>query len=106
MEKRSCFLAGEALSFAKYEVYSHSFACNVKSGQAAVRVTVAPGNKTLWVISQATARSYLRRMCSWNVPEKVSVQNVEMKVGAALIEQLGADYAEMNAPGSRGAKQG
>ena len=35
MEKRSCFLAGKALSFVKYEVFSRSFACNVKSWRPA-----------------------------------------------------------------------
>ena len=65
-----------------------------------------PGNGAMSARIMVLPWAYLRRMCSWNVPEKVSVQNVEVKVGAALIEQLGADCAEMNAPGSRGAKQG
>jgi hypothetical protein len=32
----------------------------------------------------------LTKMCGWNEPEKVSVQSVEVKVDAALIEQLRA----------------
>lgn len=39
----------------------------------------------------------LARMCGWNEPEKVNVQSVEVKVDAALIEQLRAGYAEMSA---------
>jgi post-segregation antitoxin (ccd killing protein) len=35
-------------------------------------------------------------MCGWNEPEKVNVQSVEVKVDAALIEQLRAGYAEMS----------
>jgi hypothetical protein len=46
----------------------------------------------------------LAKMCGWNEPEKVNVQSVEVKVDAALIEQLRQGYAEMNALGSSRAK--
>ena len=39
----------------------------------------------------------LARMCGWNEPERVNVQSVEIKVDAALIEELRAGYAEMGA---------
>jgi hypothetical protein len=39
----------------------------------------------------------LAKMCGWNEPERVNVQSVEIKVEAALIEQLRGGYAEMNA---------
>jgi hypothetical protein len=38
----------------------------------------------------------LAKMCGWNEPERVNVQSVEVKVDAALIEQLRAGYAKMN----------
>jgi flavin-binding protein dodecin len=52
MEKRSCFLAGKALSFVKYEVFSHSFACYVKgwrpaSGKNAAQQAVGEASNTL-----------------------------------------------------------
>ena len=34
-------------------------------------------------------------MCGWNEPERVNVESVEVKVDAALIEQLRAGYAEL-----------
>jgi hypothetical protein len=37
------------------------------------------------------------KMCGWNETERVNVQSVEVKVDAALIEQLRAGYAEMGA---------
>jgi hypothetical protein len=40
----------------------------------------------------------------WNEPERVNMQNVEMKVDTALIEQLRAGYREMKALGSSKAK--
>jgi hypothetical protein len=43
------------------------------------------------------AAEMLAKMCGWNEPEKVNVQSVEVKVDAALIEQLRAGYAELNA---------
>jgi hypothetical protein len=36
------------------------------------------------------------KMCGWNEPERVNVQSVEVKVDAALIEQLRAGYAQMS----------
>jgi hypothetical protein len=36
------------------------------------------------------AAEMLAKMCGWNEPEKVNVQSVEVKVDAALIEQLRA----------------
>ena len=39
----------------------------------------------------------LAKMCGWNEPERVNVQSVEVKVDAALIEQLRAGYAQMKA---------
>jgi hypothetical protein len=37
----------------------------------------------------------LAKMCGWNEPERVNVRSVEVKVDAALIEQLRAGYAEL-----------
>ena len=37
------------------------------------------------------------RMCGWNEPERVNVQSVELKVDAALIEQLRAGHAALGA---------
>ena len=34
------------------------------------------------------AAEMLAKMCGWNEPERVNVQSVEVKVDAALIEQL------------------
>ena len=48
------------------------------------------------------ASEMLDKMCGWNEPERVNVQSVEVKVDAALIAQLRAGYAEINALGSRG----
>jgi hypothetical protein len=41
------------------------------------------------------AAEMLAKMCGWNEPERVNVQSVEVKVDAALIEQLRAGYAEL-----------
>jgi hypothetical protein len=41
------------------------------------------------------AAEMLTKMCGWNEPERVNVQSVEIKVDAALVEQLRAGYAEM-----------
>jgi hypothetical protein len=41
------------------------------------------------------AAEMLVKMCGWNEPERVNVQSVEVKVDAALIEQLRAGYAEL-----------
>jgi hypothetical protein len=35
-------------------------------------------------------REMLAKMCGWNEPERVNVQSVEVRVDAALIEQLRA----------------
>jgi hypothetical protein len=43
------------------------------------------------------AAEMLAKMCGWNGPEQVNVQSVEVKVDAALIQQLRAGYAEMSA---------
>jgi hypothetical protein len=43
----------------------------------------------------------LAKMWGWNEPERVNVQSVEVKVDAALIEQLRAGYAQL---GERSAK--
>jgi hypothetical protein len=43
------------------------------------------------------AAEMLAKMCGWNEPERVNVQNVEVKVDAALIEQLRAGYAQLGA---------
>jgi hypothetical protein len=42
------------------------------------------------------AAEMLTKMCGWNEPEKVNVQNVEVRVDAALIEQLRAGYAQLS----------
>jgi hypothetical protein len=47
------------------------------------------------------AAEMLARMCGWNEPERVNVQSVEVKVDAALIEQLRAGYSQL---GERSAK--
>jgi hypothetical protein len=39
------------------------------------------------------AAEMLAKMCGWNEPERVNVQSVELRVDAALIEQLRAGYA-------------
>ena len=39
----------------------------------------------------------LAKMCGWNHPERVNVQSVEVKVDAALIEQLRIGYTKMSA---------
>ena len=44
------------------------------------------------------AAEMLAKMCGWNEPERVNVQSVEVKVDAALIEQLRIGYAEMRKP--------
>jgi hypothetical protein len=41
------------------------------------------------------AAEMLSKLCGWNEPEKVNVRSVEVKVDAALIEQLRAGYAEL-----------
>lgn len=41
------------------------------------------------------AAEMLAKMCGWNEPERVNVQSVEVKVDAALIEQLRAGYAAL-----------
>ena len=41
------------------------------------------------------AAEMLAKMCGWNEPERVNVQSVEVKVDAALIEQLRAGSAEV-----------
>jgi hypothetical protein len=43
------------------------------------------------------AAEMLARMCGWNEPERVNMQSVEVKVDAALIEQLRAGYAQLGA---------
>jgi hypothetical protein len=40
-------------------------------------------------------------MCGWNGSEKVSVQSVEVKVDAALIEELRAGYAQLVTGGAK-----
>jgi hypothetical protein len=45
------------------------------------------------------AAEMLAKMCGWNEPEKVNVQSVEVKVDAALIEQLRAGYAHLASKG-------
>jgi hypothetical protein len=42
------------------------------------------------------AAEMLVKMCGWKEPEKVSVQNVEVKADTALIEQLRAGYAQLS----------
>jgi hypothetical protein len=41
------------------------------------------------------AAEMLAKMCGWK-PERVNVQSVEVRVDAALIEQLRAGYAELS----------
>jgi hypothetical protein len=41
------------------------------------------------------AAEMLAKLCGWNEPERVDVQSVEVKVDAALIEQLRAGYAQL-----------
>jgi hypothetical protein len=41
------------------------------------------------------AAAMLTKMCGWNEPDRVNVQSVEVKVDAALIEQLRAGYAQL-----------
>jgi hypothetical protein len=38
----------------------------------------------------------LAKMSGWNEPERVNVQKVEVRVDAALIEQLRAGYAQLS----------
>jgi hypothetical protein len=47
------------------------------------------------------AAEMLAKMCGWNEPERVNVQSVEVKVDAALIEQLRAGYAQLAAGGAK-----
>jgi hypothetical protein len=42
------------------------------------------------------AAEMLAKMCGWNEPERVNVQSVEVKVDAALIEQLRAGYTQLS----------
>ena len=44
----------------------------------------------------------LAKMCGWNESERVNVQSDEVKVDAALIEQLRTGYAEMGRRNSLG----
>jgi hypothetical protein len=46
------------------------------------------------------AAEMLAKMCGWNEPEKVNVQSVEVKVDAALIEQLRAGYRQLASKGA------
>jgi len=41
-------------------------------------------------------KAAVTKMCGWNEPERINVQNVEVKVDAALIEELGAGYAQLS----------
>jgi hypothetical protein len=41
------------------------------------------------------AAEMLAKMCGWNEPERVNVHSVEVKVDAALIEQLRTGYGEL-----------
>ena len=43
------------------------------------------------------AAEMLAKLCGYNEPERVNVQSVEVKVDAALIQQLRAGYGEMSA---------
>jgi hypothetical protein len=43
------------------------------------------------------AAEMLAKMSGWNEPARVNVQSVEVKVDAALIEQLRAGYAQLGA---------
>jgi hypothetical protein len=42
------------------------------------------------------AAEMLAKMCGWNEPEKVNVRSVEVRVDAALIEQLRAGYTQLS----------
>jgi hypothetical protein len=42
------------------------------------------------------AAEMLAKMCGWNEPERVNMQSVEVKVDAALIEQLRLGYNELD----------
>jgi hypothetical protein len=42
------------------------------------------------------AAEMLAKICGWHEPERFNVQSVEVKVDAALIEQLRAGYAQLN----------
>jgi hypothetical protein len=42
------------------------------------------------------AAEMLAKLCGWNEPERVDVQSVEVKVDAALVEQLRAGYAQLS----------
>jgi hypothetical protein len=42
------------------------------------------------------AAEMLAKMYGWNEPERVNAQSVEVKVDAALIEELRAGYAELS----------
>ena len=52
------------------------------------------------------AAEMLAKMCGWNQPERVNVQSVEVKVDAALIEQLRAGYGQLASKGAPLALQG
>jgi hypothetical protein len=52
------------------------------------------------------AAEMLAKMCGWNEPERVDVQSVEVKVDAALIEQLRAGYRQLISKGGPLALQG
>ena len=52
------------------------------------------------------AAEMLAKMCGWNEPERVNVQSVEVKVDAALIEQLRAGYRQLTSKGGPLALQG
>ena len=42
------------------------------------------------------AAEMLAKMCGWHEPERVNVQSVEVRVDAALIDQLRAGYAQLS----------
>ena len=44
-----------------------------------------------------TAAEMSAKICDWNSHERVNVQSVEVKVDAALIQQLRAGYGEISA---------
>ena len=48
-------------------------------------------------IDSIKAAELLTKICGYNEPERVNVQSVEVKVDAALIQQLRAGYGEMSA---------
>ena len=52
------------------------------------------------------AAELLVKMCGWNEPERVNVQSVEVRVDAALIEQLRAGYGQLASKGTPLALQG